>query len=237
MRAIETAATLATPLVAGRHEDGTYYAIDTTSDGVDRVYISRNRSLVRRPSSTCTRPDSPASGGILCRVPDELLLKVEFADGGGARMGVVREDTFPPDFVIGERGDLVEIVAVSAVEAMRAVERREIFVDYMTTILDGRYLVVLRPEWPSLVAKELRLFFGPIDRVIERKVLAFERARNGDTTTIRFEVDGRAATAFFPSDSRTREAPHLALDDVQHPFDFVRSGAVDEIQGLAFFCR
>lgn len=46
--------------------------------------------------------------------------------------------------------------------------------------------------------EDFRVFFGPADAVDERIVHSVARQLDGGTTTIELELDGAAATAYFP---------------------------------------
>jgi hypothetical protein len=71
-------------------------------------------------------------------------------------------------------------------------------IEYLARRDSGELLLVLHPQADALEVELVRLFYGPEERVVERRIEAFERQRDGGTTHIFLQLDGADADAFFP---------------------------------------
>jgi hypothetical protein len=107
-----------------------------------------------------------------------------------------------------------------------------VFVEYAAEIPDGRRLVVTRPQddWGY---DDFRLFLGPPERVEERKVNSVQRARDGGTTTISFQIEGAAAEAFIPAPQNVNEPATLKYAGQTFTMAVTRGTAP---AGLQFLC-
>jgi hypothetical protein len=192
---------LATLVGAGSHADGTVYLLDRAGSE-DRVFVGTGTEVWRKRVSGAGESPIPGGTAVTVSVTEtdpQFRLKVERLAAGGGRMAVLRGMTNVRDFVIGEQGDVLRPLVVADVQALKLHDLGgDVAVEYAAELPDGRRLVVVRPrdDWGY---EDFRLFLGPPDRVEERKVDSVTRARDGGTTTIRFQLDGVSAEAFFPS--------------------------------------
>ena len=154
--------------------------------------------------------------------------------GRSAPACVLRGMTNVRDFVIGQDGDLLTTLPMADVQALKLHNLGGgVFVEYAADSPDGRRLVVTRPEddWSY---EDFRLFLGPPERVEERKVDSVTRARDGGTTTIRFQLDGAAAEAFFPAPQNVTEPATLKHGGQTITLTVTRGSPPT---GLQFLCR
>ncbi|MGC4119922.1 MAG: hypothetical protein QM765_36160 [Myxococcales bacterium] len=197
-------------VAAGRHTDGTVYAVDEPSKGSYRAFVSAGGELLRRRVAGA---GSESSAGLVAitlivQEPTAFALKVERPTSGSKRMGVLRGALDDKTFTIGERGDVltVEDAAVEGL-AVRNLPGGPA-VEYEASTADGRRLVVIRPtdDWTY---EDFRLFLGTADRMEERAIKSTVRYSDGGTTEISFVLDGSIAVAHFPSPLREGDTAYL----------------------------
>jgi hypothetical protein len=204
----ESTIALATLIGAGRHPDGTTYLLDKAGS-VHRVFVGSGPELRRKRVTVGVESAGPSGTFVMVSVTEAeppFRLKVEMM-GGTSRMGVLRETSSMPDFVIGQQGDVLAPLTVAEVQALQ-LHNLGAFVEYDAQIPDGRRLVVTRPEdeWDY---EDFRLFLGPPERLEERKVTSVQRARDGGTTKISFQFEGAPAEAFIPAPQNVNEPATL----------------------------
>lgn len=202
--------TLGMLIGAGVHADGTIYLLDKPGTEY-RVFVGSGLDVRRKRVAGSSEFAIPGGRAVTVPVTEAdppFRLKVE-TTGDTIRMGVLRGMTNVRDFVIGQDGDLLTTLPLADVQALKLHNLGGgVFVEYAADSPDGRRLVVTRPEddWSY---EDFRLFLGPPERVEERKVDSVTRARDGGTTTIRFQLDGAAAEAFFPTPQNVTEPATL----------------------------
>jgi hypothetical protein len=230
----ESPITLATLIGAGRHPDGTTYLLDKAGSDY-RVFVGSGLALRRKRvagSGEFTVAGGTAVTVSVTEAEPPFRLKVEMT-GGTSRMGVLRGMTDMRDFVIGQQGDVLAPLTVAEVQASQLHNLGgAVFVEYAAEIPDGRRLVVTRPQddWGY---EDFRLFLGPPERVEERKVNSVQRARDGGTTTISFQIEGSAAEAFIPTSLNVNEPATLKHAGQTFTMAVTRGTAP---AGLQFFC-
>jgi hypothetical protein len=193
---------LATVIAAGKAADGTIYAADELDvSPYQRVFVSdAGGTLVRQHISGSGT--SSESGGMVydfgAAVPaDPFVLQIE-KSAGAVRMGVFQGGLKDrKSFTIGVDGEELTVLPSGALAGM-AVRNfpGDVYVEYITTLSDGRWLLVTRPaeDWSY---NDFRLFLGPVDRIAEHAVSNAARALDGGSTTITFDYDGTLAVASF----------------------------------------
>jgi hypothetical protein len=151
-------------------------------------------------------------------------------------MGVVRGTFTDRDFVIGQQGDVLQVVGADAIASLAIKDLpRTIYVEYFAHLPDARELVVTRPE-NDWMYSDFRLFLGTSDRMVERRVKDVSRARDGGTTSIVFVLDGDEATAFFPSPTDTAGAA-ATLTEGGQTLALATEAAGTAPVGFMFLCR
>lgn len=184
---------LRTILGIGRDTNETIYLADEADGEEDHVFVSADGELVRRRIT-----GSGGGGGTYSfSLEDPLLtLQIFTPPAGPVRMGVVAGET--DSFVIGEEGEELEVLDPDAIADMPLRNLSgEIELEYAAETDDGRLMVVTRPrdDWAY---EDFRVFFGSVDALDERIVHSVARQEDGGTTLIELELDGAAATAYFP---------------------------------------
>jgi hypothetical protein len=219
---------------AGAHADGTVYLLDKAGNDY-RVFVGSGLDVRRK--RVAGSGETSVAGGMAVSVSvleaePPFRLKVETI-AGSTRLGVLRGMSNVRDFVIGQDGDLLTPLPVADVQALKLHNLGGgVFVEYAADSPDGRRLLVTRPEddWGY---EDFRLFLGPPERVEERKVDSVNRARDGGTTTIRFQLDGAAAEAFFPAPQNAAEPATLKHGGQSFTLTVTRGSAPT---GLMFLC-
>jgi hypothetical protein len=82
--------------------------------------------------------------------------------------------------------------------------------------------------------EDFRLFLGPPERVEERKVTSVQRARDGGTTKISFQIEGAAAEAFISTPQNVNEPATLKHGGQTFTMAVTQGTAP---AGLQFLCR
>jgi hypothetical protein len=217
----------------GRAEDGTLYAID--EEGSDlRVFVSDGDVLQRYVvdgSGDLTMGDTTS---VIVTVVDlDLSLKVAVDADGNVRMGALYQVTGERDFEIGEQGEELEVLDASDIKdvPLRNLPG-DITLEYWAGTEDGHLLLVTRPsnDWAY---EDFRLFFGPSERIGERRVTNVLRERDGGTTTIEF-LAGGSVIAYFPSPLRDADST-LSLGGEELTLTPLSSDPF--ASDLVFYCR
>lgn len=186
----------------GRAADGILYVADEGEDDSGmRAFVSAGDTLVRqRVSGTGSSHDASR---------DLFQLLVEGTPGfrlvierrqeqtrmaraeGGSRVMEFDE--------LGAEAELLEVLSEEALDglALRNLPG-DVTVEYFARDESGKLLLVLLPVDDVDFETDVRLFYGSASALIERKITAFERQRDGGTTHILFELDHQEADAFFP---------------------------------------
>ena len=230
----ESPITLATLIGAGRHPDGTTYLLDKAGSDY-RVFVGSGLELRRKRvagSGEFTVEGGTAVTVSVTEAEPPFRLKVEMT-AGSSRMGVLRGMTDVRDFVIGQQGDPLSPLTVAEVQLLQLHNLGGgVFVEYAADIVNGQRLVVTRPQddWGY---EDFRLFLGPPERVEERKVSSVQRARDGGTTTISFQIEGAAAEAFIPAPQNVGEPATLKYSGQTFTMTVTRGTAP---AGLQFVC-
>jgi hypothetical protein len=192
---------LGTVLGIGRHADGTIYVLDDRGSSDYRAFVSSGTVLNRKRVSGSGSGQETGGAWYVASVPDPtapFLLKVDNTTGS-LRMGVLRGPITDRDFVIGDAGDVLDVLTADAIAGMTVLDlANDPQVDYLAHLPDGRMLLVIRPSVDASY-EDFRVFVGTADQMVERRVTRVERARDGGSTWIDFALDGGQATAFFPS--------------------------------------
>jgi hypothetical protein len=226
----ESPAALAAVVAAGRHADGTLYVIDR--DGEYRAFVSEAGTLFRR------RVAGSGSGSAFVVVSitesnPQLMIKAELDGPQVIRMGVVRGPLEGRDFTIGEKGDVLDVLATDSVKGLpvRGLDGG-VYVEYNAMLPSGEHLVVIRPtdDWDY---DDFRVFFGRATAVAERSVGSVTRQRDGGTTDVVFELDGANVSAHFPAQSRMERA-WIQRGGQMEPLELAAQGSRPD--GLAFLC-
>jgi hypothetical protein len=226
---------LASLIGAGAHADGTIYVLDKAGND-HRVFVGSGLEVGRKRvagSSEFAVTDGRAVTVAVTEAEPPFRLKVEMTSAG-TRMGVLRGMTMARDFEVGQQGDLLAPLPAADLQALMLRDLGgAVFVEYAALVADGRRLVVIRPQddWGY---EDFRLFLGPDDGLVQRKVDSVTRARDGGTTTIRFQLEGDAAEAFFPSSLNPGEPATLKHGGQTFTLQIQRGSAP---AGLAFLCR
>ena len=229
LAAHETPISLTGLVAAGKHADGTVYAVDEPTDGKYRVFSSEGNDLVRRRIAGSGQENSTDLEALTLQVqePSAYTLKVEIAKSGEIRMGVVRGVLSDKTFPIGAVGEVLTVDS-SAVQGLSVRNLPgEVTVEYAADLTDGRRLVVIRPtdDWDY---EDFRLFLGPADHMEERDVVAVTRYRDGGTTRIRCVIEGKESEAFFPTPWRPSDPAYLEIGGVRQelttPVDWAAEG-------------
>jgi len=194
------AISLASVLGAGQDADGTIYVVDEAGSEL-RAFISEGGELYRQRVSGSGQVTS-AAGLVtvvsLLELEPPLTLQVEEAADHAQRMGVFSGPLDTKSFSIGEQGEELTLLTAPELQGVPLHNYpAEILVEYSAELTDGRWLVVLRPrDFDSY--EQFRVFFGPPERLAERRLLDIARARDGGSTSLVFDVDGEQAHAEFP---------------------------------------
>jgi hypothetical protein len=235
LAAHETSTSLTGLVAAGRHADGTVYAVDEPTDGAYRVFSSEGSELVRRRVAGTGQENSADLEALTLQVqePSPFTLKVEIAKSGEVRMGVLRGVLNDKTFTIGTQGDVLTVDG-GAVQGLTVRNLPGgLTVEYEADTADGRRLVVTRPtdDWGY---EDFRLFLGSADHMEEREVTAVARASDGGTTRIRCVIEGKESEAFFPSPWRPSDQAYLEIGGVRQELSTDVDWAAGSLQYLCF---
>jgi hypothetical protein len=193
---------LATVIAAGKAADGTIYAADEIDvSSSQRVFVSdAGGTLVRQHVGGSGI--SNEGGGMIYDFgtsgpADPFVLQIE-KSANTVRMGVFKGSLKDrKSFTIGVDGEELTVLASGTLAGMTVRNfPGDVYVEYITTLPDGRWLVVTRPadDWTY---NDFRLFLGPAERIAEHAVSNVARMLDGGSTIITFDYQGTAATASF----------------------------------------
>lgn len=244
--AMDTPVALRDVIAVGKAATGTLYVVDQDAEDVDvRVFVSEGLALVRREVSG-TGDETLAGRRRLAvtvqRGDDAFTLFIEW---NGAPTRIVREDgplrdkNLDPSAHLGEE---LEVVDESVLTGLRVRNLPgDVVVEYSARVDQTQRLVVTRPahDWTY---EDFRLFFGPPERIEERRVSSVERALDGGSTWIHFEVGGESAEAFFPANLQLPNEPPvddepdtLEIGSKSHAIERFPRDAPD-LDGVSFVC-
>jgi hypothetical protein len=195
---------LATVLAAGRDSAGAVYVVDETDEGMELRAFSGSEMILTQnmvSGSFGMNGGNFESFGVTVDVlPRSYLLLVEI-EGDEVRMG----RTFNTDGRLPAIADLSpsELLEIIDPEALEGAEVRgaagEVEIEYYASAPSGELFLVIKPP-NSEGYDDFRLFYGQQDALRERELISVTRARDGGSTHLIFELDGREADAFFPVD-------------------------------------
>jgi len=122
----------------------------------------------------------------------------------GAPLAVLTSACAPVDPAACPRGQTLEVVPPERV--IRAIAHDE----------RGNELLVTVAKWELGNARRApKLFFGPAEHVLQRRVDGYGVQKDGGTTTIHFDLDSEQAVLTFPTrlTKRTPRPPTLQVGD------------------------
>jgi hypothetical protein len=224
-------------LGAGRDPAGVLYVVDTTATDEHRLFVQDAAGLARQRiagSGETTDVGGTSYTFAVTDIDPPLHLKIEVSTAGAVRMGVVRGPFDERGFTIGAQGDVLVVVEPAAVQGLplRNLDGA-MTVEYVAELEDGRQLIVVRPtdDWNY---DDFRVFLGPPEGLLERKVHSVLRARDGGTTHILFDLDGTEADALFPATVGPRSEASIKTKDDRFPLTLRPSSPLPE--GVSFRC-
>jgi hypothetical protein len=189
-------------IAVGKAALGTLYVVDEGAGSPEfRVFVSEGLALVRH--DVAGSGESNESGlrrlTVTTTGDDVFTLFIEI-DGVAKRMvredGPLRDKNLDPSAHLGEE---LEILDEDVLQGLRVRNLPgDVRIEYSARVDEDQRLVVTRPEH-DWTYEDFRLFFGPPDRVEERRVTSVERALDGGSTWIKFKVGAEPAEAFFPA--------------------------------------
>jgi hypothetical protein len=234
------------PIVgAGRASDGTIYVIDRGAPGF-RAFISQGNTLRRfrvlgsgeTPTFvTTTLDDDPTT---------PLQVKVDLDKGVAKRMGVYRgqPDPMTKTFEIGVQGEELVLVDKSALAGFTLVNILDYRVAYDATTPDGHRVMELEPL-VDFTDDRIRLFYGPDDRMEQRKILSV--ATDNDLHLM-VDIDGVQRNVLLAycqgnfGPSRIDDVPLTSVpgmpsgDACPDGGSPARPTSEELVKGLAFYC-
>ncbi len=177
----------------GKDSNGTLYVVDQVDFGTFQVFVSSQGGLYRQRIAGSGQTSNLYVFSVTDHTP-QFTLEVSI-ENGKTRMGVVTGPFNGKSFTIGQQGEELTVVGKDAIAGMPLHNLPgNIVVEYAEQLPDQRVMVVTRPQ-DDWTYQDFRLFLGPLDKVLERRV---DNVARGNSTTILFELDGSQATAFFP---------------------------------------
>ncbi len=219
----------------GRDAAGTLYMVDEVDRVGLRMFVSRGMSLARRPVWGTAGSGSGPGAQILVSSEDDggpFNLQIEVGDPGPTRMGLLRgPQPSSKFFTVGVDGTTLEVLPLQVPDGYQLQNLPGTFgVTDLGSVADGRVVLVVSPSVDALY-EDFRLFFGPVDHLIERPLV---RVAVGSYSTLVFTVDGQEATAVFGSPLNTFVTSMLTLDGVSQPLTVASSAMLPA--GASFFC-
>ncbi len=214
----EVAMTLATYLGGGEDADGISYVADRTGS-TTRLFVSDGDQLHRvKVTGTGSGDEAGKQFELVTFERDGNVMNLYLTtDAQGTAASLIAGNWKPGSPPSGtEETPLTFIDEATARTLDLAGWTNETWTEYFMTVKDtGEFVVVTRPE-VDWTYEDFRLFFGEPGKLVERPVSNVTRARDGGSTTIEFELDGKPATASFPfggSASITVSGTELSLVD------------------------
>ncbi len=182
---------------AGNDAQGTLYVADEFA-GMGRVFVSMGDALIRQRVSGTGQVGSDFWVLSVADHDPPFDLEVQGTYPASARMGVLEVigEKTSKTFEIGAAGTELTIVPESEVKRLSLRNLPgDVVLEYAAMLADDQVMVVTRPrdDWNDY--QDVHLYLGPTEHVLERRVQMFAR---GGFTHIDFELDGRAAQAYFP---------------------------------------
>jgi hypothetical protein len=199
---VTKAITLGEVVAVGRERSGALDVIDRPASGQLRVFVSEGQTLKRqRTLGSGESNGGPGSWMVVTfgESSDPANLQVEFGAAGPVAMGLVR-GSLPAKkmFDLATEGEKLELMGADAIRGFTLANLPgTVAVERSASLADGRLIVVTSPEVDTTY-EDFRLFLGPPDRVVERKVINVSQSRSG-VTFIEFTLDGARAEAVFGS--------------------------------------
>ena len=238
--AVSLPITMGAVVAVGKASDGTLYVVEQPLGGTDselRVFVSNGSKLER------VRVTGSGSGS----TDGKAFLVFQFelpGDGGTANLGLSGQvGAYDMAYVSGELAVRSYEDILAAGEQLTREDETviddltvsnlagEIVVEYNAQAADGARLVVLRPrdDWSY---EDFRAFYGEGNELIECRVDSVTRLRDGGTTTVVFELNGKVVTALFPASlTGNADAPTLTVDNESSTLTVLES-----TEGLSFSC-
>jgi hypothetical protein len=227
---------LASVLAVGKHADGTLYVIDEPRTSDYRVFVSAGTTLQRQRLAGTGEVNQ---GGLTVTIltvgegASQFTLQLEVR-GNDRRMAVLRGEAAGKGFVIGQQGDLLQVMGTEALAGLTVANLPgTIVTEYQAQLADGRRILVTRPQDDGSYS-DFRLYLGPAGQVAERRVSDVQRARSGPTT-ITFMLDFQAASVHFGSTLAPGDEPWAKINMVMQPLTVLSPAA--PTTGLSFLCR
>jgi hypothetical protein len=228
--------TLGSVLAVGKHADGTLYVIGERGTSDYLVFMSAGATLQRQRQSGSGEVNQD---GLMVYIlsagagAEQFTLQLEVR-GSEKRMGILRGTFAGKGFVIGQQGEVLEVVGTDALAGL-AVKNLPgtIVTEYQAQLADGRRILVTRPEDDGSYS-DFRLYLGPANQVAERRVSDVQRARSG-TTTIAFLLDFQATSIHFGSTLAPGDQPWAMINGVMQPLTVL--APTTPTAGLSFLCR
>jgi hypothetical protein len=219
--------TMGTFVAAGKDAAGTVYFIDDAGSGNKRLFISSGQVLQRQPVGGSGEID----GSYLILATAEIQVAVEMGPGGPQQMGVHRGPLAGKTFVIGSEGEVLSLLGASDLRGFTLANLPgAVNVEHFGTLPDGRVLLVTSPAVDHSY-DEFRVFFGPSDRLVERKNLQISR---GSYTRLSFDDEGQLVQAVFGSPLAPAVMSEITVDGQTQPLTVAPPGA--RPQGATYFC-
>jgi hypothetical protein len=185
---------LVSVLVVGQDSDGTIYVVDECGEDWGYcVYVSLGDTLCRKDILGGGHGSEVGVGEhylfTIRNNEAESTVIVEIDEAGVAEMAVM-----PGDFEgfiddVGQDGELLTVLGESAIDGMKVENLPGLIeTEYLAEVYNGGWIIVTRPvyDWNY---DDFRLFYGPVDNMIEREILEIDRVSDGGSTWITFAVD------------------------------------------------
>lgn len=224
--------TLANVVGAGKSGDGTLYVIDEGRPEY-RAFVSQGSVLQRKlVVGSGTTTDS-----LIASVEDAsapFSLKIESLGGTPSRMGIYRGTLAAKDFDIATEGESLTLVGTDALRAFTVANLPgKVDVEYDAHTDDGHRIFVTRPD-VDFSYDQFRVFYGTDQRMQER---ALRNATRGSSTYLVFDLDGKDATALFPSSlSDAADKPSITVESTVLPLSLIADDGGAPGAGLTFVC-
>lgn len=238
--AAEAPISLGSLIAVGQDSAGTFYVVDEF-EGDHRVFRSSGTELVRlrvSGSGSVTGDKSELRHFSYESSLDDGATGIVavFIDDGTVRMAIAPNLAGKGDFeAIVAAGEELLILDESSLKGLDVRNLPGyVVVEYNATTQDGGRIVVTRPldDWTY---DDFRVFYGKESQLSERLVLDVLRARDGGTTTIRFDVGESEVTVLFPASlTGTADAPTWTEGGVVT--ELTKLAATDGLDGLSFEC-
>jgi hypothetical protein len=190
-------------LGVGRDANGLMYVVDRPPQGTARLFVSDGMTLKRQPVAGTGSGSEPGGGMFVIVNSDSgdtaLAVEIVTDSTGMVTMGVVHGALGTKTFTIGMQGETLTVLGADALASYTLQNLPgTIYVEYVATLVDGRTMVVTRPDVDWSYA-DFRLFLSsmtPASPLLERTISNVVR---GSFTDIVFDLDGTQAKAHFSS--------------------------------------